>query len=128
MADTNEHLKEFTIDRSKWACAWNNAARNGVRSYLEDREGFKCCLGFYVEACGMQTKYPNGDLVGLPSCVADRTPAFDAKAFTGSSTDPLVNVNDFENDNQKREEGITKLFSYVGVKVNFIGEYLKKVE
>lgn len=132
MSYSNEQLKEFTIDRSKWACASNNAVR-GAGSLLEDGDGFKCCLGFYASACGLPTgrmlqeeKMPEpkfagfGVLDSIP--VYERTPAFNTAILHRSSK--LIGVNDNILNDQEREEKVAKLFTENGIKVNFIGEYL----
>lgn len=114
---------EFTIDRSRWACGYNNEIRHDGSAMLDDE--FQCCLGFLASACGT----PNRDLhthggpmpgMYLPAC-------FGITKHAGASLAQIeaININDGVDLSPKTVESkLTDLFAQAGIKVHFKGEYL----
>lgn len=121
--------KKVTIDRSRWLVPSTCPDEDGV---LLDRTGFRCCLGFLGQACGvpdapMLGKPLPGDVNGYdlwPAPLFTKTPL----SKTGSEDDTWATVfaafNDADIDNATREEFIAHGFRVVlGLDTEFVGEY-----
>ncbi len=118
--------KEFTIDRSKWL---RGEVFPGVNSVLCDRDGRKCCLGFYLESCGVSP----GALTDEP-CPEDVAHDIPEEAewlvYGKYGDDPkdsvfaeaLISANDEVSDytEEEREQLITGVFADRGVTVHFV--------
>lgn len=127
IAKTAVGVRSFTIDRFRWL-----HGEGSDKSYLfrpEDKK--QCCLGFYLEACGLKRadlrhqlpsdcSGPRSDLV--PVWLLGR------RAFSGRIDSPqssqLMRVNDSESwTDEERETRIIEIFKRKGVKVKFVGKY-----
>ena len=120
-------IKTLTIDRSKWACKTNNEAREGG-SWLCDKDGFKCCLGFLAVGCGasrsdiVDAATPEDSPHAIRWPKEFRTSLYANTALAGKA----MSINDKEKSNSRRESRLTKLFAKAGIKLRFKGEYLKR--
>ena len=138
---TNQ-ITELTIDRATWACKPNNDVREGY-SEMRDRDGFKCCLGFLAEACGIEStpgihttpaSYTSDEMAKLP---VNFRPIVSTKGryngygslYSGydDNTDlanSCIQANDEDLDNKVRESTLKGLFQQAGIKLTFHGKYL----
>ncbi len=120
--------EKFEIDRGTWL-------RGGMPSVLMDKEGHKCCLGFYALECGAKEEDIRG--YSVPSSVfhyrnhieipelLDTDVDDDVPGSTSSSAlaCSLMKVNDDAlMDPEERERRITAKFAEIGVEVTFTGE------
>ena len=114
--------KKFTIKRSEWL-----RGKNPGGSYLlKPSDSKKCCLGFYILACGGK-KCDIKALRGPYSySVRQKTNVPDLTTKTGDfhsygPTSELMGFNDTEHISDKeREKEITRLFKTMDVDVEFI--------
>ena len=110
--------KKFTIDRKRWL-----RGEGSETSYLHRlSDGKQCCLGFYLEACGVKRV----DIVGVGSPVRLLYIPDEAKWLEvneGEGSRPLVAANDaLVLKASTRESRITNLFREHGVAVEFVGD------
>jgi hypothetical protein len=113
--------KEFTIDRDRWA----RGNRPGAKCFtaLLTRDGQKCCLGFYLEACGVNTSRLLE--MGLPSDLnlpeeanwlledVDSERMVEGVIAEANDTHDLSEVY--------REHRVAALFAAQGITVHFVG-------
>lgn len=117
---------EFTIDRSRWSCASNDAKRTNYeyfnQSSLLDTKNFQCCLGFLGSACGIPADHLLNVAIPSHSSVMVDYPA----SFLESDAEKLaVTINDDRClSSADRERQLKDLFSQAGIRVKFIGKYL----
>lgn len=124
-------LKELTIQRSRWGT-----------DALKNPDGTMCCLGFAMEACGIELPPPQhkSDCRGYPREVvgAGMIPGwllaenYGASAYTDERFSPQIPIVDIERlvrindrdptavDYDKREEEIIAIFAKHGTKVTFV--------
>lgn len=112
-------IKQFTIDRKKWA-----RGREKVNKLLKN-DGTMCCLGFYAKACGLNdeqilhTGAPHQLLVPLPRQMAWLVDEANCDATTDASD--LIFANDSMLRDGPRERKIIKIFAQKGIEVTFKG-------
>jgi hypothetical protein len=117
---------KLVIDRSKWL-----RGEGSDDSYLlRNEDGKLCCLGFYAQACGLETeaitnvatpaqvpKYAN--IWGDGACWL-----FDESNVSSTCND-LMMINDeklpFFDSEKEREEQVAAIFAKHGVQVEFVG-------
>ena len=140
--------KEFTINRSKWV---QGGGRDNISilgfSELLNKKGNMCCLGFYSEACGVPRKELKGrhspanvttrnNNIQIPYMAKKGIKLHKSKMFCFNDTsfaEELMRLNDnstatVENIRKRDKEKVLKeKFSLIGVKVKFVGQYLKGV-
>lgn len=109
-------VKRFTIDRRKWA----RGGKNGD-SQLLNYLGNRCCLGFYLKACGV----PDENILnmGMPSEVYDQrlVPRW-LRDVDEAGAIAVLNDDDgdeFELKEEEREEAVRAAFAAYGVQVKF---------
>ena len=115
-------MKQFTIIREKWLRGDEDT------SMLLDDTGCRCCLGSYLQACGLtdaqlQDRHVPADVRGgLPveaQWLRRVIPIEGARQFTQDFH--LMEVNDNEAlTDAEREASITKLFKEQGIEVLFV--------
>jgi hypothetical protein len=134
-------VKEFTIDRERWFVGMPGGTSGELRIAKGDEDyspcdyGRQCCLGFYLNACGV----PQKQLVGqaLPNDLAIlRTIAPEGMRWLfakdgsdnySASVVKLVSTNDRGRIKAKdREARIKEGFAKQGVTVRFVGSYGKR--
>ena len=127
-------VKSFTINRKYWA----RGNGTDVSNHLLNRNGTRCCLGFYAQACGIPDKELRG--VGLVSDVVRSSTvewntrlADDSKLLAFAQDKPttqaLVDTNDSyigeyrssPASEEEREKKIANLFKRFGITVKFVG-------
>lgn len=107
-------ITTFTVKRSTWV--------RGRPGYLLMEDGRMCCLGFFVQACGippeamLQKTYP-GTLLKLRS----QLPPW---VIDYGNISEIVHVNDTirvidKDDDETREARLKKLFMMHGVEIVF---------
>lgn len=106
---------KFTIDRQKWL-----RGEGGMYSYLlRPSDGKQCCVGMYLEHCGVTTSELKGKAVISELC-ATITPSA-GWLMNQSPRNELYSTNDDrELSDAERERDIAKYFATVGVEVEFI--------
>lgn len=131
---------KFTIDRSRWRTGRYGPASKDVpgvgESKLFNGQHFQCCLGFYLEACGVDLR--NLEDVAAPSQLDGAARArieawlIDLESQHNLPEDStackiLMSINDgiFSKSDSVREQKVTAKFAEAGVEVEFIGEYPK---
>lgn len=123
-------VKKFTIKRSKWSRAPSmlNAPGNWENSLLNP-DGTKCCLGFYADSCGLQSK--DIKCVSSPMQVINiQNKNWDTfltenlgneYEYNAKDCVELIDINDDPTTTDKfKEKQIAKIFEKHGVKVKFI--------
>jgi hypothetical protein len=122
-------VTHFTITRERWL---RGDAPDGKLSYLRDREGDQCCLGFYASACGISDEVllerTSPDEVGGPG-EADiphqmqwlvTKDALGEGRVSSDACDELMWLNDKPFfDPVARELAIAKAFAAQGITVEF---------
>ena len=133
------NVKEFIIDRSQWL-PWE-AQRGGsalrlTGSYGKTADGRTrmCCLGIYLNKCGVPKDTLNGYVMPreLPLKIVAKIPSW--LSDDDDTAGDLANVNDTANFAIRkgerridaREKKIKALFKKQGVKVKFIGKLFPK--
>jgi hypothetical protein len=107
----------FTIDRSKW---FRGGKPEDSRLLRDD--GKQCCVGFYLEACGVPRKH----LLRANYFPRDTTPTVPAGAdwlmvSRDAGEASVYVVNDAPGySEEKRESLLTKLFADQGIDVTFV--------
>lgn len=120
-------MKAFTIDRSKWL----RGEGDGDSALLRPRDGKMCCLGFYLESCGLTPAQLEGrdapsEVVNAPESAEwlyDSAGALrlQHKRVQSDVCMQLMDINDSESeDAEDREAFITKAFAEQGIKVTFV--------
>lgn len=118
-------VKTFTIDRSRWL-------RGEVEtSMLRNTYGDRCCLGFYLGACGVSDSAMTDE--ATPSDVRDVIPeeaqwllrteiwAFDEVVVESGAGAELISVNDDKHRcEDARERDVARLFAERGIEVVFV--------
>ena len=117
-------VKTFTIDRSAWS-------RGTQDSMLLDQRGHRCCLGFYLGACGLSDEELFQE--SAPTDVHEILPAearwLIVRASSDGSTSPfesvaggqLISVNDQRDEPvHGREAEIASIFAARGIAVTFV--------
>lgn len=119
-------MKKFTIDRAKWLNGelykrYEKADLAAPTGCLYE-DGMKCCLGFYVESCGVSLRTMKG--YAFPSELeGGRNVDKIAEAIIDNESN-LAEINDSTDlSPKKREVAITKAFAEQGIKVSFKGKY-----
>lgn len=123
--------KEFTIDRAKWLQAGHPAIKEDrVESQLCDSQGRMCCLGFYLNSCGVAKSAMRRDLLPSDVVMLDSPKEiqwlfeFDVSSRRNESV--LASMNDAVGVTQhRREQQIRREFAKQGIKVKFVGEVPK---
>lgn len=120
-------MDKFIIKRSEWL-------RGGIPStQLLNREGEKCCLGFFSLACGIDSKYIQGVATPADICrIFFTTPKLNDKfpewvlasshnaTINSSDINSLMCINDDKDINDsKREENIKEIFAKHNITVEF---------
>lgn len=128
-------MQKFTLDRSRWY----RGKGPGGSALLRASDGKMCCLGLYLESCGV----PHGELTWkvYPSGSKDRLPAegqwlatdddtrrtYSVPSYDKDSTLPTFASNfiaytndDRSIDDEEREKILTKAFAENGVEVTFV--------
>lgn len=132
---------KFTIDRERWC----RGRADGGAKLLRKDDGTRCCLGFFLSACGI----PDDQLrdVGEPNEVAnnahkpdtwpseaaflleylrdeDATEDDDQSCWAGRQPEQtLIDENDdIDLENDEREENIARIFARHGHEVTFIND------
>ena len=121
-------MKEFAVDRSRWLRG------SSTGSVLQDSQGHRCCLGFFMAACGFSADRLFD--VGLPEDVEGMSTEGEAGflvrereddegyivgVLDSAVTDRLVGVNDFDSlTDDEREKQIADEFAKHGVRVSFV--------
>lgn len=142
-------VTRFTIDRSKWLAGHedllNDRFGEGTVSCLCDDRGNKCCLGFYLNACGIKESKLTPYADAADYCTNEKTrPAAEWGWLLENPISPLrgllrnsehanklINANDDFHEPYKgrpdseREAEVKALFAEQGIKVEFIGNYPK---
>lgn len=121
-------INKFTIDRAKWRTGRypDEDIKRGL-SALKNEEGFKCCLGFYLTACGLR----NLEGAQAPSCLGKEKKKVPAWLITKKTLDSNAsgNLMGFNDDvgvpDNEREESVAEGFAKQGIKVIFKGKYPK---
>lgn len=127
-------INEFTIDRSMWL----RGREPGGSYLLREIDGKRCCLGFYLEACGVPDDQLRGYaapgsvyrnraeyrdlvpkwLIGPPWHRLSDDPADAVNSITAQY---LMEVNDAtDSTDAEREALIAKTFADHGVEVHFV--------
>jgi len=135
---------KFTIDRSKWRTGRYGVSDDEVPnigpSQLLNEDGFMCCLGFYLEACGLHrdalfTQLDPSQVLESDAAEPEQIPAWLLNAGDLDETGGKVQSSDLcnslisDNDDDEyllddtRETSIANRFLEVGVDVEFVGEY-----
>jgi hypothetical protein len=122
-----EPVKAFTIDRATWLHGEGSEDSYLIRS----RDSKKCCLGFYLENCGLPEEYLTDKMT--PSyCNVEmnaRTPDWlldENKLGVSWACQVLMNTNDdTTNSRSEKEASIIAGFKAVGIEVSFTGSYGK---
>lgn len=128
-------MKRLVIDRSKWdrgkmfdELRLTEGADSPCTALRNAHDGRMCCLGIYLNSCGVAKRTLDGS--GLPSDLAavPRVAAWLLLTEEGSSTqveDLFSEINDStEITSRARERQLTKLFKQHGVEVTFVGKTL----
>lgn len=122
---------EFVIDRKKWIRGSSLKEEPEEKyvitpcsSYLKDRSGSMCCLGFYLESLGAK------GLTGKQLPITVRKLPEEASWLVTPMNSPtnqcirLVNANDRDSScHKERETAVSDLFAEKGIKVKFVGKY-----
>lgn len=133
-------IDKFIIDRSEWRCGGNFGHGKGDTALL-NREGFKCCLGFFALSCGYseddiyelgepsEIDYLSSEEFMFPDWFGSIKFDRDIECYTMKENNivkELINTNDDENiDNEEREKQIKEKFLQHGVTVTFEGKYIE---
>lgn len=130
---------EFKIDRSKWRCGDDGKYAKGLgkKTYLNNKEGYMCCLGQTLCQQGVPQKHM--ERLGKPSEI-DFKYSIDVKnIFFNSEFDELgddltnteltydaMDINDDKDTTLKEKESALKeLFKKHGHKISFYGKSVK---
>jgi hypothetical protein len=117
-------VTKFEIDRSTWL--------RGERgnSLLRNSKGCCCCLGFYLEACGLPPNVLEGfgtpenvhDVVAVPAEAGWLLhPSEESASVCDSGIClALIDANDNSDDEPHREKTIAELFAKQGIEVVFV--------
>jgi hypothetical protein len=113
---------KLTIDRNTWLRGEGSV----VSRLLRKDDGKKCCLGFYMNACGVsdseieEVRLPS-DLDDIPNEAAWLVEKSNIKNLNVPSpiAFDLMQYNDASSQ-FGREEEITKIFKEAGVEVEFV--------
>lgn len=129
-----------TIDRSKWRCGGNKlpSMRGKGQTCLLNNEGFKCCLGSYGEALGIDPqlikhRHTPGNLIEILVKAAAKIPDGLLKLIlephTGewSNSDyacQAMSINDRDTlTDSEREQKLIALAARHGDEWKFVGKY-----
>lgn len=104
-------MKEFVIDRSKWL-----RGEGPAESYLlRASDGRMCCLGIYLEACGVSPTDLRSKKSPTTCLVPKEHPVFEL------DLPQLVTVNDsFGYEDAERETVIAECFARREINVRFM--------
>jgi hypothetical protein len=122
-----ESVKSFTIDRATWLHGEGSEDSYLIRS----RDSKKCCLGFYLENCGLPKEYLTDRMspMGWDAEMHARTPDWlfnGNKLRVSDACQLLMNTNDAPTDPpSEKEASIIAGFKAVGIEVSFTGSYCK---
>ena len=111
--------RELTIDRDIWLRGEND-------SYLlRQSDGRQCCLGIYLESCGLSPHWMIGKqeatLLDVELPEQAEWLIREGKHFNSEVAGELMSTNDDRNlSEENREEEIIRLFSTVCITVRFI--------
>jgi hypothetical protein len=139
---SQEQITRFTIDRAKWRTGrYGNAvvtnSPTGV-SQLLNPQGFQCCLGFYLSACGLAPKElkqqagPSEVARDFKDAVAkmplwllrEEDEPEKRRPADSDASNKLMSLNDdVDLIDSERETKVAEEFSEHRVKVEFVGEY-----
>ncbi len=122
-------INKLTINRAKWRSgSFAPETMNGIGDvFLLNEQGYRCCLGFFAQACGargMKNKETPCELNYSP--ILKQLVKFNKDEYKEDTQLSLraIDINDDENLTPvKREEKLTKLFSKHGIKLTFTGKY-----
>lgn len=123
-------VKSFTIDRSRWLRGDINT------STLRNDNNCRCCLGFYLGACGVDDEHltdvpfpADASLLagGLPKEASwlvtnqGRDTLTDASTVDSRLCKAITDANDYAtNSPSAREAEIARLFAEQGIEVTFV--------
>lgn len=117
--------RELTIDRSRWL-----RGEGDSRSVLHrPSDGKMCCLGFYLEACGIPRERLTGRSTPGSILTKDQAPEEakwlfqkddDRGSYHSGACIDLMRTNDATRSERQREEIIAEEFAFHGVNVTFV--------
>ncbi len=121
-------VKSFTVKRSKW----KRGGKGPGETFLLNKEGHMCCLGFYALACGLPKKnirevVAPRDLVragkNWNTVLVEKEKAPSGYEFvlnSDTAVDAIRANDDQELSDKDREADIKDTFKLVGIKVKFV--------
>ena len=117
--------KQFTIVRDKWLRGATESPYEDPNTVLLNAVGGRCCLGFFLQACGCSDEQLLGH--ATPNNVgATHILPIDARWLCAAGSDTqacslLMEANDSsELTEEQREETVTELFKERDIEVLFI--------
>lgn len=125
-------MKKLVIKRSKWLRGGKDGNGAEALSLLMNKDGHKCCLGFYVRACGykkaLKGKACPDDEIQVPREAKWLLDSVDEQRhlrlkdyYNSNACNNLMMINDNEHFPQsERELKLTKLFAKQGITVIFV--------
>lgn len=124
---------KFTIDRASWRCGGEGPYKNGEgKTYLKNRQGCKCCLGFVSEQLGItniEDLMEPCDTDTASILALQDNDAWDEKIHVNTqlSTEAMAINDDEKITNDVREAALVDLFARNQHQLVFIGNYNEKV-
>jgi hypothetical protein len=119
---------QFTIKRSTW-CNYDTNTKETLPekqpSQLVREDGHQCCLGFYLEACGVDRGamlglwFPSLKIPGFPETAHWLVGNGLADSAISHAALALVAANDSPKYAHSREARVTELFKKQGIDVTF---------
>jgi len=120
-------MERLIIDRGLWRTGADSKNKTGFgTTFLLNKEGFMCCLGFCVQQLGIK----EDDLKGkaLPSSLNNPkigSLLLNERGFDNEFTKIAVSINDDESiTSQEREAKLILHFKEEGIDIIFTGQYL----
>jgi len=113
-------MKKFTVRRSKWRRGGIRYNNDKGETFLLNKKGYMCCLGFATNQICRVTK-KNLLEEASPSCVLENKSTFTNEyGVNNDLTRRAMRINDASNISDKlREERLTALFKNYDIKVTF---------
>lgn len=138
-SNTANRVTSLVIKRSKWARKTKGVQKGP--SLLENNEGNMCCLGFLAKACGIPTRAPGEEFVGLaspgslanykeireeahkwpPKLIEWERWSTEERGHSSVLTDDIITVNDNDNTTDyHKETTLTAIFANeLGIELTF---------
>jgi hypothetical protein len=118
-------IKNLVIDRA----TWKNSYHGVGPTYLLNRQGYRCCLGFLGKACGLNDNQL--DVIGKPSLFKQQhikelfpDALFELGPEYCTNEYILININDNNYSDVVRESLIVEKFKeLLDIDVSFSGDY-----